>query len=50
MFSVVNLTTELLQYKLNFLDFLWFHIFDVKRIQNGTSFLWTFTCVIILRF
>ena len=36
---LVNLTSGLLQCTLHFLDFLWFDIFDVKRIQNVTSFL-----------
>ena len=46
-----NLTSGLRQFTLHVLDFLEFNIFDIKRIQNMTSFLWIiYTCVIILRF
>ena len=33
---LVNLTSDLLQCTLHALDFLWFDIFDVTRIQNMT--------------
>ena len=36
---LANLTSGLLQCILYILDFLWFDIFDAKRIQNVTSFL-----------
>ena len=39
---LVNLICGLLQCTLHVLDFLWFNIFDVKRIENVTSFLRTF--------
>ena len=39
---LVDLTSGLLQCILYVLDFLWFEIFHVKRIQNVTSFLRTF--------
>ena len=45
---MINL--PLMKCTLHVLDFLWFDVVDVKRIQNVTSFLRTFTCVIILRF
>ena len=39
---LVNLTSGLLQCILHVLDFPLFDIFNIKRIQNLTSFLWTF--------
>ena len=47
---LVNLTSTLLQCTLHILDYFWVDIFDIKRIQNVTSFLWTFYVAIILRF
>ena len=37
--AFLRLTSGLLQYTLHVLDFLWFDIFDVKSIQNVTTFL-----------
>ena len=39
---LVNLTSGLLRFTMHILDFLWFDIFDLKRIQNVTSFLRAF--------
>ena len=38
----INLTSGLLQYALHILNFLWFDISDMIRIQNVTTFLRTF--------
>ena len=39
---LANLTSSLLQCTPHILDFLWFDIFDLKKIQNVSSFLRTF--------